>query len=79
MKRFLLVALCAILVGGATSFIVVKSVLNSNQSDVYTYSDEAPQVRNVKFSGEYPDFTYAAPPAQPLIPVSLRIRGDGGK
>ena len=80
MKRFLLVALCAILFGGATSFIVVRSVLNGNQSDVYTYSDEVPQVRNVKFSGEYPDFTYAAETSvQAVVFVKVIKRSEGNQ
>lgn len=60
MKKYLLVALCAILVGGATSYLVVKKVLASENGGTYVYSEETPQVSNVQFSGEYPDFTYAA-------------------
>ena len=52
MKKYLLVALCAILVGGATSYLVVKKVLASENGGTYVYSEETPQVRNVQFSGE---------------------------
>ena len=61
MKNYLLVALSAILLGGATSYVVVNKMMKGEDNSPYIYSDEGiPQVRNVNFSGEYPDFTYAA-------------------
>lgn len=80
MKKYLLVALCAILVGGATSYLVVKSVLNGDKSTTYTYSEGVPQVKNVSFSGEYPDFTYAAESSvQAVVFVKVIKRSEGNQ
>ena len=38
MKKYLLVALCAIVFGGATSYLVVKGLLNGEESVTYVHS-----------------------------------------
>src|SRR5574344_154049 len=59
MKKNFLIILFAALVGGVTAYAVVKSSQKDSSSG-YVYSDDAPVVKNVNFTGEYPDFTYAA-------------------
>lgn len=77
MKNYLLVALSAILLGGATSYVVVNKMMKGEDNSPYIYSDEGiPQVRNVNFSGEYPDFTYAAETSvQAVVFVKVVKRG----
>lgn len=80
MKKYLLVALCAIVFGGATSYLVVKGLLNGEESVTYVHPDDKAQVRTVQFSGEYPDFTYAAETSvQAVVFVKVVKRSEGNQ
>lgn len=75
-KNFLIIVLAAI-VGGLTSFVVVKSNQKDNKS-TFVYSDSPNKVSNVSFSGEFPDFTYAAEKSvQAVVFVKVVKRSEG--
>lgn len=78
MKKNFLIVLLAALVGGVTAYAVVKTT-QKDTSAPYVYSDGDAQVKNVNFSGEYPDFTYAAEmsvKAVVFVKVVKRIEGQ---
>lgn len=80
MKRNFLVLLCAMLLGGLTSYFVAKSVNKESAGGAYVHSDEYPSVRNVSISGEYPDFTYAAETSvQAVVFVKVVKRSEGNQ
>lgn len=75
MKRNITFILCAALVAGLTSYAVVKN-MPSKESLPYVYP-EVSSVRNVSFSGEYPDFTYAAEMSvKAVVLVKVTKRGE---
>lgn len=78
MKKNFLIILVAALIGGVTAYAVVKTTQKDSSSQ-YVYSDNTPAVRDVNFSGEYPDFTYAAEmsvKAVVFVKVVKRIEGQ---
>lgn len=80
MKKYLLVALCAILFGGAASYIVVKLTVKGDNSSTYVSLDTVPQVKNVNFSGENTDFTYAAETSvKAVVFVKVVKRSEGSQ
>lgn len=80
MKRFFIVAISAVLIGGATSAVVTNMVLKGQNHETYVYSEGDTQVKNVNFSGEYPDFTYAAESSvQAVVFVKVVKRVEGGQ
>ncbi len=77
MKKNLLIIASTILVCVAAFFVVTKVVSKKNNS-TYVYQEQTPPISNVSFSGEYPDFTYAAEMSvKAVVFVKVVKRVDG--
>ncbi|MFA6676593.1 MAG: Do family serine endopeptidase [Bacteroidales bacterium] len=62
MNKNLGIILTSAIVGGLVALGVTQFSGNfrQNKNSSYVYSDDTPKMQNVKFSGELPDFTFAA-------------------
>ena len=80
MKRSVLI-IVASLISGALAAVAVTELVgggHSASSSSYVYSDDsAARVQQVTFSGEYPDFTYAAESAvKAVVFVKVVVRNE---
>jgi len=79
MKRSLLIILASVISGAITAVAVVDVMCNrqSSASSSYVYSDDSAKVQHVTFSGEYPDFTYAAESSvKAVVFVKVVVRSE---
>ncbi|MBQ0006761.1 MAG: trypsin-like peptidase domain-containing protein, partial [Alistipes sp.] len=70
----------ASLISGALAAVAVTEFIGGRQSSStssYVYSDDSARVQQVNFSGEYPDFTYAAESAvKAVVFVKVIVRSE---
>ncbi len=79
MKRSVLIIMAS-LISGALAAVAVTEFIGGRQSSStssYVYSDDSARVQQVNFSGEYPDFTYAAESAvKAVVFVKVIVRSE---
>jgi len=81
MKRSLLIILASVISGALAAVAVINFAYTGKLSKVsqtsYVYSDDSARVQQVSFSGEYPDFTYAAESCvKAVVFVKVKVRTE---